>query len=383
MKITTEEEAKKARGRLSGLTEIEKEVGLSIEQKFEKASINLALTNYGNKQFFECATKKCKKECKKCKEDDKPKFGPNAPEDSLLSEKNIALSLNKRTKDKYASDIQYVNSSRKMIFELFSTGQITLDAYAKRISILNDTQNNIHNKFIEDIKPLEKTIYGEYYLKDNGFDIGIKEVNESKGPNQDVCSEEYFDKQEKYAIGVDPYQIKYNDFQNQINKIAEQYGNSQLIWKIDEDENYYACRVDEKKCPLPKDFVNMQEIKIRTFESGASRNSEEGKIDYEGHLCPLVMQGYGKYMHKHRFLEDGTMRPSDNWQKGIPKDAYQKSMYRHFMDTELHHRGYPSEATESEEDALYGVIFNAMGKLHEILKEKAKLHAESKSDREA
>lgn len=109
-------------------------------------------------------------------------------------------------------------------------------------------------------------------------------------------------------------------------------------------------------------------MKKREFKSGANRNSEEGKLDFEGFLSPLVLERFAKYMDKNRHLEDGTLRDSDNWQKGIPKEAYIKSGWRHFFDWWTEHRG--NESREGMEEALCGLIFNAQGYLHEILKEK-------------
>jgi hypothetical protein len=111
------------------------------------------------------------------------------------------------------------------------------------------------------------------------------------------------------------------------------------------------------------------DIEIRIFDSGASRNSDQGKLDYEGFLDPLVLEAYAEYMNKNRYLEDGSVRDSDNWQKGIPKDAYMKSMWRHFLDVWKNHRGH--EAEETQITNLCAVMFNAMGMLHEMLKEKA------------
>ncbi|RPI55553.1 MAG: hypothetical protein EHM49_01785 [Deltaproteobacteria bacterium] len=70
-------------------------------------------------------------------------------------------------------------------------------------------------------------------------------------------------------------------------------------------------------------------------------------------------------MHKHRKQADGKLRASDNWQKGQPRDAYMKSAFRHFMDWWLEHRGKRSR--DGIEDALCGLIFNAMGYLFEVL----------------
>lgn len=104
---------------------------------------------------------------------------------------------------------------------------------------------------------------------------------------------------------------------------------------------------------------------IRKFETGATRDSEENKLDYEAFLSPLVLERYAEYMHRHRQQPDGSLRDGDNWQKGIPKDAYMKSMWRHFMDLWMFHRGH--NGRESIEEALCAIIFNAMGYLHERL----------------
>jgi hypothetical protein len=105
---------------------------------------------------------------------------------------------------------------------------------------------------------------------------------------------------------------------------------------------------------------------IRTFASGATRNPDSDKLDYEGFLSPAVIERYAEYMHKHRVQEDGTLRASDNWQKGLPQEECMKSLWRHMMDVWKIRRGLPTQ--ESKEDALCAVIFNAMTMLHEELK---------------
>jgi hypothetical protein len=114
------------------------------------------------------------------------------------------------------------------------------------------------------------------------------------------------------------------------------------------------------------------ENKIRTFKTGATRDTDESKFDYEGFYSPLVMQRFAEYMNKHRKQSNGELRDSDNWQKGIPKDAYMKSAYRHFMDWWMFHRGY--EGRDDMEEALCALIFNAQGYLFEILNEKYKIN---------
>lgn len=103
---------------------------------------------------------------------------------------------------------------------------------------------------------------------------------------------------------------------------------------------------------------------IRTFDTGASRDGDKGKLDYEGFLSPLVLERYAQYMHDNRRLSDGSLRDSDNWQRGFPRDVYMQSAWRHFMDWWAAHRGLPSHCIET---ALCALMFNLMGYLHEIL----------------
>jgi hypothetical protein len=105
---------------------------------------------------------------------------------------------------------------------------------------------------------------------------------------------------------------------------------------------------------------------MREFETGATRDEDDDKLDYEGFLSPLVLSRYAEYMHAHRIQADGSLRTSDNWQAGIPLDAYMKSMFRHFMDVWVEHRN-PIDP-ESQEEALCALLFNVQGYLHELLK---------------
>ena len=107
---------------------------------------------------------------------------------------------------------------------------------------------------------------------------------------------------------------------------------------------------------------------MREFDSGATRDSEDGKFDYDGFLSPWVLRRYGEYMHNHRTQADGKTRDSDNWQKGIPLTAYMKSLWRHLMELWACHRA--GEDNRFKEDALCAIIFNASGYLHEIMKPK-------------
>lgn len=104
---------------------------------------------------------------------------------------------------------------------------------------------------------------------------------------------------------------------------------------------------------------------MRTFESGAIRDADVHKLDYEGHLSPLVLRAYTQYLSKKRRLADGTLRDSDNWQLGFGFSSWMKSLYRHFMAAWSLHRGWPSD--ETLRDALCGILFNAGGYLHELV----------------
>jgi len=112
-----------------------------------------------------------------------------------------------------------------------------------------------------------------------------------------------------------------------------------------------------------------QEDAMRRFDTGATRDTDAGKLDYTGFLSPAVLRRYAAYMHQHRTQPDGTLRAPDNWKKGIPLDAYRASLGRHFMDAWLQDEGWETDTTD--EDTLCAIMFNAMGWLHELLKRRA------------
>lgn len=104
----------------------------------------------------------------------------------------------------------------------------------------------------------------------------------------------------------------------------------------------------------------------RTFATGATRDQDLTKYDFEGFLSPVVLEAFAAYMHKNRQMADGSLRDSDNWQKGIPMDAYMKSAFRHFFDAWKAHRGYPTETDIVT--SLLGLLFNVQGYVHEYIK---------------
>jgi len=107
---------------------------------------------------------------------------------------------------------------------------------------------------------------------------------------------------------------------------------------------------------------------VRQFTTGATRDTDKYKFDYEGFLSPQVLYAYAQYMHKHRKQSDGTLRDSDNWQKGIPRAQYMKSLWRHFMEFWSWHRNSCGHYDEIATELLCAIMFNTMGYLHEVLK---------------
>ena len=111
---------------------------------------------------------------------------------------------------------------------------------------------------------------------------------------------------------------------------------------------------------------------VRTFDTGATRDSEQGKYDYEGFLSPLVLHAFAAYMHEHRKMPDGSMRDADNWQQGFGRPVIMKSLVRHLMDLWLLHDGFAVPRPETGEvptwdDALGGLMFNVMAYWFDVL----------------
>lgn len=114
---------------------------------------------------------------------------------------------------------------------------------------------------------------------------------------------------------------------------------------------------------------------MEQFATGATRNVDTHKYDYEGFLSPWALERFGMYMQEHRRQKDGSLRESDNWQKGIPLSRYMKSLLRHVFAVWQIQRGmHPMDPDSGQvanlEDSLCGVFFNAQGMLHEIVKTK-------------
>ena len=111
---------------------------------------------------------------------------------------------------------------------------------------------------------------------------------------------------------------------------------------------------------------------IRTFDTGATRDTDEGKPRYHAYTCSLVEQKRGEYMLKHQKQGD-TIRPADNWKKRMPLEEILESLIRHVKDLELHHDGYVDQCRESDvHEILGGIWANATFYHHGICQDERK-----------
>lgn len=111
---------------------------------------------------------------------------------------------------------------------------------------------------------------------------------------------------------------------------------------------------------------------VRQFETGATRSADSGRYDPEGFLSPIVLEYFCDYMNRNRVQHDGSVRASDNWQKGIPLDTYAKGLSRHHLHFGTRHRGYVVQdphAAASILDDLVAILFNTQGYMFELLKD--------------
>lgn len=108
---------------------------------------------------------------------------------------------------------------------------------------------------------------------------------------------------------------------------------------------------------------------LRTFSTGATRDTAEGKLEPWGFSSALVEKAFCEYMNGHRTQSDGNLRNSDNWKRGIPVDAYWHSLSRHVLDLRLQWEGYPGSARSADMiESLCAIRFNVDGLLHELLR---------------
>ena len=134
------------------------------------------------------------------------------------------------------------------------------------------------------------------------------------------------------------------------------------------DDGEDGCYIDYR------DFhEKMNNNPVRKFDSGATRDTSEGKLEYARFMSPIVLKRFSEYMDLHRKQTDGNLREPDNWQKLFGdkhEDVCMDSLYRHLMDVWLINKGFKSEAREDIESALCAILFNAQAWLFKVLMDK-------------
>lgn len=131
------------------------------------------------------------------------------------------------------------------------------------------------------------------------------------------------------------------------------YASDALDWRYDNEEGWgiveYCVIEDEPKS-------------IRTFETGATRDTNTDKLDYKGFLSMIAINQFAEYMHKNRKQADGSMRNSDNWKLGIDIASYEESLTRHFFE-------FLTALEKGDRDKAYeiapAIFFNLQGWMHE------------------
>lgn len=95
----------------------------------------------------------------------------------------------------------------------------------------------------------------------------------------------------------------------------------------------------------------------RTFETGAIRDSEEGKADYIETISWTAMERYAQFM-----TENKKKYGAGNFKKGIPDESYERSLIRHWQKYMVNQH----EDGNSEPDVCHicAILFNAFGLLH-------------------
>ncbi len=117
---------------------------------------------------------------------------------------------------------------------------------------------------------------------------------------------------------------------------------------------------------------------LRTFDTGATRDTGEDKVEPWGYMSELAELAYADYMQMHQVQSDGKLRDSDNWKKGIPLDAFYHSLSRHILDLRLIWNGHADHArTSNLIEALCAIKFNVDGLLHELVKEQGTTEEEN------
>lgn len=134
---------------------------------------------------------------------------------------------------------------------------------------------------------------------------------------------------------------------------------------------------------------------MRKFDTGAIRDDDNEKVNYEKGFSPLVFEAYGEFMTRHNKMPDGSRRDEGNWKKGFTPQCYMESKWRHFLTTWTIHDEFrdkeirdelrlelnrePTDLEFKERyietllESLCAEMFNTMGYMHVLLLERREL----------
>ncbi len=94
------------------------------------------------------------------------------------------------------------------------------------------------------------------------------------------------------------------------------------------------------------------------FETGAVRDSQEGKEDYIETISWTAFKRYAQYMTSKK-----SRYGQGNFKKGIPIESYEQSLIRHIQ--KYLENKYEEGVLEAEDDHLSACLFNIFGIMHE------------------
>lgn len=97
---------------------------------------------------------------------------------------------------------------------------------------------------------------------------------------------------------------------------------------------------------------------ITKFDTGAIRDSQEGKEDYIETIAWAAMKRYAQYM-----TEKKKKYGAGNFKKGIPISNYEQSLLRHIQ--KYLENKYEGGSIEVNEDHLSAMVFNIFGIMYE------------------
>lgn len=118
--------------------------------------------------------------------------------------------------------------------------------------------------------------------------------------------------------------------------------------------------VPPKKCKAGDDGI------AKTSRTGATRDTSANKPEYHRYFSPKTFERFGRFMLEHQIDSKGNYRPGNNWQKGMPREWFVSSLFRHYVEVWQRFEDGTLEGKEAE-DALCALIFNAQGLLLELL----------------